>query len=111
MSEGLPIEVTCRIVGVSVSGFYMWRKRKPSARAVRHAMVAEVHIQVGDSTSAAAGKYLSSFVGPVRMTLDRVAPVRPRAREWLTAEQCVADLDGSSEPQGPIEGSAWGSGC
>jgi putative transposase len=40
--------VTCRVVGVSVSGFYMWRKRKPSARAVRHAMVAEVIRQVHD---------------------------------------------------------------
>ena len=28
MSEGLPIEVTCRVVGVSVSDFYMWKHRK-----------------------------------------------------------------------------------
>ncbi len=46
MSEGLPIEVTCRVVGVSVSGFYMWKHRKPSARSVRHAMVADVIRQV-----------------------------------------------------------------
>ena len=50
MSEGLPIDVTCRVVGVSVSGFYMWRKRKPSARAVRHAMIAEVIREVHDAS-------------------------------------------------------------
>ena len=55
MSEGLPIEVTCRVVGVSVSGFYMWRKRKPSARAVRHAMVAEVIRQVHDESRQTYG--------------------------------------------------------
>ena len=55
MSEGLPIEVTCRVVGVSVSGFYMWHKRKPSARAVRHAMVAEVIRQVHDESRQTYG--------------------------------------------------------
>ncbi len=42
MSEGLPVEVICRVVGVSVSGFCAWRKRKPSARSVRHALIADV---------------------------------------------------------------------
>jgi len=46
VSAGLPIEPTCRVVGVSVSGFYMWKHRKPSARSVRHEMVAEVIRQV-----------------------------------------------------------------
>ena len=55
VSEGLPIEVTCRVVGVSVSGFYMWRKRKPSARAVRHAMVAEVIREVHDESRQTYG--------------------------------------------------------
>jgi len=55
VSEGLPIEVTCRVVGVSVSGFYMWRKRKPSARAVRHAMVAEVIREVHDASRQTYG--------------------------------------------------------
>jgi len=47
--------VTCRVVGVSVSGFYMWRRRKPSARAVRHAMVAEVIRQVHDESRQTYG--------------------------------------------------------
>lgn len=55
MNDGLPIEVTCRVAGVSVSGFYMWRTRKPSARSVRHAMVAEVIRQVHDESRQTYG--------------------------------------------------------
>ena len=55
MSEGLPVEVTCRIVGVSVSGFYMWRKRKPPARAVRHEMIADVIRKVHDESRQTYG--------------------------------------------------------
>lgn len=55
MSEGLPAEVACRVVGVSVSGFYGWRRRKPSARAVRHVMVAEVIREVHDASRQTYG--------------------------------------------------------
>jgi len=55
VSEDLPIELMWRVVGVSVSGFYMWRRRKPSPRAVRHAMVAEVIRQVHDESRQTYG--------------------------------------------------------
>lgn len=46
-AEGLPIEVACRLLGVSVSGYYSWLHRAPSARSIRHAwltgIIGEIH--------------------------------------------------------------------
>ena len=46
-ADGLPVAVTCRVLGVSRSGYYEWRGRPPSARAVADAAlkqtITEVH--------------------------------------------------------------------
>lgn len=35
------VKILCRVLGVSVSGYYAWRKRPPSARAQINAVLVE----------------------------------------------------------------------
>jgi putative transposase len=116
VSEGLPIEVTCRVVGVSVSGFYMWRTRKPSARAVRHAMVADVIRQVHDESRQTYGArrvhaelVLGREMTVARCTVELIMrrlglaglPGRPRYRKFPnmpTASDLVNRDFGRTEP-------------
>ncbi len=46
-AEGLPVERACGLLGVSVSGYYGWLGRPPSARSVRHVwlsgIISDVH--------------------------------------------------------------------
>ncbi len=44
--EAHPIEVACRVLEVSDSGFYAWRSRSPSPRTIRHAWLTDVITQV-----------------------------------------------------------------
>jgi putative transposase len=45
-AEGLPVEKACRLLGVSVSGYYDWRDRPPSPRAIRHVWLTELITKV-----------------------------------------------------------------
>jgi transposase InsO family protein len=46
MAEGIPVQVACRVLAVSVSGYYDRRSRSPSARAVRHAWLTDRILEV-----------------------------------------------------------------
>jgi putative transposase len=45
-AEGLPVQVACPVVDVSVSGYYDWLSRPPSARAIRHAWLTNLIVEV-----------------------------------------------------------------
>ncbi len=45
-AEGLAVQLACRVLAVSESGYYARRTRAPSARSIRHAWLTEVIRQV-----------------------------------------------------------------
>ena len=54
-AEGRPVQVACRILGVSESGFYEQRDRAPSERAVRHAMLTDLITQIHTESYGTSG--------------------------------------------------------
>jgi putative transposase len=45
-TEQHPLQVACRVVGVSESGYYEHRKRAPSERSIRLAMLTDLITQI-----------------------------------------------------------------
>lgn len=53
--EGLSIQIACRVLEVSESGFYDWRSRPPSQRSIRHAWLTDLIREVHQSSRGAYG--------------------------------------------------------
>jgi len=85
--EGLSVQVACRVLGVSESGYYAWRERAPSARAVRHAWLTDRIRQVHQ---ASRGTYGARRVH-ADLVLGQGIPVGHQAIERLMR---VAGLQG-----------------
>lgn len=90
-AEGLPVEVSTRVCGVSVSGFYEWRSRAPSERAIRHAWLTD---QIIDVHAASRGTYGSRRVH-AELTLGRGVEVGYHAVTMLMARAGIQGLPGS----------------
>ena len=46
VAGNLPVKAACQVLRVSPAGFYMWRNRPPSQRAIRHAWLTDLIVQV-----------------------------------------------------------------
>ena len=89
-AEGLPVQTSCRILGVSVSGFYHRRTRAPSARAIRHAWLTDVIRQVHiDSRSTYGARRVHA-----ELTLGHGIEVGHNAVEMLMHRAGLAGLTG-----------------
>ena len=56
-TEGLPTQVACRVLDVSVSGFYASRTRPPSARSIRHVWLTDIERHEAFSNRAVVGSH------------------------------------------------------
>ena len=58
-----PIRILCRVLEVSRSGYYAWRTRKPSARALEDE---QLRPKVAEAFKTGRGTYGSDLPGDIR---------------------------------------------
>jgi hypothetical protein len=54
-AEHIPVQVACRVLDVWTSGFYAWRSRPPSQRAIRHAWLTDLIVKVHQDSRGTYG--------------------------------------------------------
>lgn len=89
-AEGLPVEVASRVLGVSVSGYYEWRDRPPSARSLRHVWLTE---QIKRAHAESRGTYGARRVH-ADLTLGRGVAVGRQTVEMLMRRANLQGISG-----------------
>jgi putative transposase len=105
--EKLPVQVCCRVLEVSESGYYAWRSRPPSAREIRHAWLTDVIRQVHTDSrqtygsrrihaELTLGRGISVGFHAVELLMRRAGlqgvTGRPKYRRGLRPEATARDL-------------------
>ena len=88
--EGLPVELACRTLDVSSAGYYAWRERPLSPRAVRHAWLTDM---IHDVHTASYGTYGAKRVY-AELTLGRGIRVGHNAVAMLMQRAGIAGRNG-----------------
>ena len=91
-TEGLSVRAACRVLGVSESGYYAWRKRPPSARVVRHAWLTD---RIRAVHAASRGAYGARRVH-AELVLGQGITVGHQAVEQLMRSAGIQGLSGRS---------------
>jgi putative transposase len=94
-AEGLPVQVACRLFAVTDSGYYAWRSRTPSQRALRHAWLTD---QIRAVHTASRGTYGARRVH-AELTLGLGLQVGHNQVEMLMARATIKGLPGTRRPR------------
>jgi putative transposase len=94
-AEGLPVQLACRLLVVAESGYYEWRSRQPSQRAIRHVWLTE---QIRAVHAASRGTYGARRVH-AELTLGLGLQVGHNQVEVLMARAAIKGLPGTRRPR------------
>jgi putative transposase len=89
--EGLPVQLASRVLRVSESGYYRWKRRPASPRSLRHAFLTEV---IGEIHLASRGVYGARRVH-AELTLGRGIAVCHATVEMLMQRAGIKGLPGN----------------
>ncbi len=94
-AERLPVQKACRLLAVAESGYYEWRCRPPSARAVRHIWLTD---QIRTVHTASRGTDGSKRIH-AELTLGLGLQVGHGQVEMLMARAAIKGLPGNRRPR------------